>query len=126
MRELLGTGSTLWFSVAGREVWELGRWAGVTPECQPGEVDQEGSEQGAGLGVREWALEEGQQMQSEGRECRPRLAACGCEDGLEPGSSRSLAIQHDRRDPVLTAHRPWGRQTEASRQVHEGGDCRGR
>lgn len=46
---------------------------GVTPGCQPGEMDREGSEQGAGLAVREWALEEGQQMQSEGRECGLRL-----------------------------------------------------
>lgn len=38
-------------------------------------MDREGSEQGAGLGVREWALEEGQQMQSEGRECG--LWLCG-------------------------------------------------
>lgn len=33
MRELVGAGSALWFSAAG-EAWELGRWAGGTPEIR--------------------------------------------------------------------------------------------
>lgn len=35
-RELVGADSSWQFTVAGREVWELGVCVGVTPECQAG------------------------------------------------------------------------------------------
>lgn len=56
-------------------------------------MSQEGSEHGAGLGVREWAWEEGKQVQGEGGSAVGSWEPVGCEGGLEAGSSCNLAFQ---------------------------------
>ena len=47
-------------------------------------------------------------MQGEGGSAVGSREPVGCEDGLEAGSNCNLGFQHDRWDPMLMAHHPWG------------------
>ena len=47
-------------------------------------------------------------MQGEGGSAVDSREPVGCEDGLEAGSNCNLGFQHDRWDPMLMAHHPWG------------------
>lgn len=58
-------------------------------------------------------------MQGEGGSAVGRWEPVGCEGGLEAGSSCNLTFQHDRWDPMLMAHHPWGLNIHGGLTIHE-------